>query len=246
MKRISVIVGLCLVAVVAFSAVAAGSASAKEVLFKFTNGNIANGGTFTSVSGISILATANATVECEKDTNEGSFTNAHLGIVTVLFEGCKLKTLLGNFVCTTAGKIAGHITLEKWEFHLGLAEPGDIPAILVLVPGGSFKFSCEVATVTVTGTGVIGALQNIKGEAAKVGEKVSEANLVYANNGKAGEQKYTKFIFSLGGGTVEKLNLEAENSITKSKEKASQESSDTLSKFTNSAKEATELELVEG
>jgi len=254
MKRISVIVGLCLVAVVAFSAVSAAVASAEpmEYLFQLKKAGSTFPGSFTGKGGAAELQTAGAKIKCTSstvDTGGGVLETAHLGTVTVLFEGCKLETILGNFECTTAGAAKGHIVLEKWVFHLGGIEVGteSRPGILILVPGEKFEFSCEVATVKVTGKGVIGELQTITGGVPQLNTAYSSLNLVFANSGTTGVQKYKKFLISLGGGTLVEgsgLQLEAENSLTKTKESAAQISSTSLEGFKNSAGEATEIELV--
>jgi len=252
MKRISVIVGLCVVAVVAFSAVSAAVASAEpmEYLFQFTKAGSAFPGSFTGKGGAAELQTANAKVKCTSstvETGKGVLENAHLGTVTVLFAGCKLETVVGNFECTTAGAIKGHITLEKWVYHLGGIEVGteSRPGILILVPEEKFEFSCEVATVKVTGKGVIGELQTLAKTVPQLNVAYPSLNLVFENSGTTGVQKYKKFLISLGS-LVEGsgLQLEAENSLTKTKESAAQISTTSLEGFKNSAGEATEIELV--
>jgi len=247
MKRISMILGVCLVALVAFSAVAAAGASAKEVLFKLTSGSFP--ATFTSKGGLAKLVTVGGTeVVCETVTNKGTLEDAHLGKVTILFEKCTTKTILGTFTCTTPvtpkeNESKGHITITNALFHLGLADPGPVPAILVLLPGGEIKFSCEIGEVKVTGEGVTGALQKTNGEVPKIGEAVSAANLVYEQTSN-GKQKYTKFLLSLKSEELMESHLTSE--IFGTKEEAAQVSNDTLEKFENSAKGATSIELVEG
>lgn len=87
--------------------------------------------------------------------------------------------------------------------HLGLADPGFVPAVLLLVPSG-FKFTCELfgikATVLVRGN-VIGKIAS-----PAVGAD-SELLKLEFNQTSAGHQEFTTFL--LGGQTLTNQTEEA-------------------------------------
>lgn len=143
---------MCFAAVLAFSAVAVGSASATELLASAASGS------FKAVGGEAKLFGAGE-VKCSSTTTSGTFEDAHLGKITVLFEGCKV----GSIVCTgTKDTISGHITFEG-TYHIDLARSGPTgephAAILVLIPVGSnVIFNCPLlGNIEVKGS-VIGLL----------------------------------------------------------------------------------------
>jgi hypothetical protein len=263
MKRISTIVGLCLIAVVAFSAIGAATASATPptLLLKLTSGTFP--AEFTSkspTSNVATLTTANGnTVKCTKVDNEGTLENAHLGKVTILFLECSTTILGHTGPCGNVPTMPKMITLANAVFHLGstLKEKGvegsAVPGVLVLIPGGTFSFKCtEIpiiteTTITVTGEGIAGLLQTTSGGTPKVKEKLPAGNLVYEEGAKTGEQKYTEFLLPLESNKLMTgLQLKSENSFEKKLENSAQASVDTLEKFTNSEGKATEVELEEG
>jgi hypothetical protein len=246
MKRIR-IVGLCLMAVFAFSAIAVSSASASEILFEFTKGNIAEGGTFTSKGETSskLQTLGGSTVTCTQVRDTGSFLSAHLGLALILFLGCTTIIFGGTHTCTTSGQPSGHIHLLNLVFHLGLAHLGSnttIPAIIILLPSAGVEFNCEVGNVKVTGN-VIGALQKTNGEQAPINTPEKEVNLVYKLK-STGMQELTEILMSLNGGALTTAHLTTED-LLETKE-SGQESSDTLEGFKNSKGEETEIKLVEG
>jgi hypothetical protein len=110
MKRFR-IVGLCLMAVFAFSAIAASAASAAlpEWLGKFPT-------KFTSHSGEAVLKVSTSKVKCASSTNSGQITNAKEGTVVVTFSGCKLS---GTFPCTSGGG-AGPEQIITSTLNMGL------------------------------------------------------------------------------------------------------------------------------
>jgi hypothetical protein len=228
------IIKLCLVAlaaVFALSVVAASGASAAEVLF---SSNVIGAG-FSSHGGVGhLVASGGTAVECKKVTNKGTFTDQHLGKVEILFEECTEELFKGT--CTSEGAtIPGHITLEI-EWHLGLADPGNLPAILMLVK--LLKIKCSLGNIEVRGS-VIGQLRS-KGVAVKVGEKLKEAELVFEQT--SGKPKYKEFLLSLAGGALDKAELEA-NVLGGGFKESAEETTDTLNEFTTTSKE---VELIEG
>jgi hypothetical protein len=252
MKRMTLIIGMCLVSVVAFSAISAASAFAEEpmpYLFKFSKGEANEGGTFTSKGGHAELRTEATKVECESTKNNGTFSKtvgAHLGTVTVEFEKCTSD----GFKCENE---KGDIVLNGWEYHLGAGFDPElnrwIPAILILIKEKEFTFVCAgIITVHVKGTGVVGALYK-HGTTEPLGlkEAVSEADLVFQSEKSSKPPKllFSHFYFPLTKEEVGELPFEAESSLTKKFEAAEQKSTDTLEKFENSKKEPVTVELVE-
>lgn len=159
MKRIS-IVGLCLAAVFAFSAMAASSASAVPLLLlaQPAGGGSIAGVTFLSESTLAPQLTTHGghLVDCTHATNFGKFLSSTLGDVLIRFLNC--KTLNPELAC---GEI--HLPLATTSFHLGLAHltinEGRIPAILILLNKDAL-FTCGAGAVHILVLGsVIGALK---------------------------------------------------------------------------------------
>lgn len=157
MKRIS-IVGLCLMAVFAFSAGAASSASAAPglLLARVAGGGSIAGVSFLSSAGVSQLFTHDGhEISCKDATNRGLWLSPTLGDILIQFLGC---TAAGGLVsCTDI-----HLPLGGTTFHLGLAHlsstVGKIPAIVVLL-NKDVNIECSgLAKVLVLGA-VIGAFQ---------------------------------------------------------------------------------------
>jgi hypothetical protein len=162
MKRIS-IAGLCLMAVCVFSAGAASSASAAELLARPAGGGSIAGVTFLSSATLPLLTTIGGSlIHCKDATNHGLFLSATLGNILIRFLGCSTK-VIGNEPCNSAGAVAGEIHLPlSTLFHLGLAHltgatPG-VPAAVILL-GKNIVINCtSLVTVEVRGA-VIGAFQ---------------------------------------------------------------------------------------
>jgi hypothetical protein len=165
MKRIISIVGLCLAAVFAFSAVAASSASAEPLLLL---ARIAHGGSVENVTFLSeailplLLTHGGKEIHCKHAINHGLFINSTLGRVLIQFLGCTAPSPLGGRVnCSTPNSGTGeiHIPLSTL-FHLGLAHltllKGKIPAAVILI--GDVKITCLTETILVLGN-VIGAFK---------------------------------------------------------------------------------------
>jgi len=170
MKRIS-IVGLFLAAVFAFSAMAASSASAADLLAQVHGGGSIVGVTFLSTATLPRLITHNGSeIHCKHATNHGLFLTATLGNILIRFLGCTTANPFGGRLpCQTtgAGKEEIHLTLSTL-FHLGLAHlvlPGGtvhrLPAAVILL-GKTIVINCEEgivkAKIEVLGS-VIGALR---------------------------------------------------------------------------------------
>jgi hypothetical protein len=245
MKRIR-IVGLCLMAVFAVSAVAASGSSAASLLFKATNGNIVGGG-FESLGGLSFLKTLGGSeVHCKHVDNHGKFTSSTLGEVLILFLGCSTNVFGSSVKCHNSGTEDIHLPLATTLFHLGLAHDGtniSIPAIDILLDK-AVSFKCSIGTITVSGDAV-GELEAPLGTQAPLNAPEKEISLVYKES-SAGMQLLTEFLMPEGGLVKHHLTSLVENGLGgKETIESAETSTDTLSNFTNSAGEATEIELVE-
>ncbi|HEV3318537.1 MAG TPA: hypothetical protein VG053_02250 [Solirubrobacteraceae bacterium] len=251
------IVGLCLVAAFAFSAVAVASASATEVLFELKKGSFP--ATFISEGGKSKLTTtAGSEIECQSvvdsgtigSATEGSGKTAHLGTVSIKFKNC--RSVSPNVECKSTGANPEEIILPSAEFHLGLLVPGaeaEKPGVLFLLPGatvgnplgGKFTFKCSLASVEVKGD-VVGKLEG------GIEEFQKESIVVF--NQAAGVQKFKEFLLSLTSPENELMSgqhLTTKTTLFTTEEAESGETSvDTLKEFKNSASEVTEIKLVRG
>jgi len=185
MKVIRVI-GLCLAALFAFSAVAASSASATDLLFKPASGGFPYLALALNSIESKLETTNGSTISCEVIHVEVTITDAHLGFVHVLWLGCKESVF--SSACHSPGQASGRILLLAL-FHLGLGHRGTelkVPAVLVLVPAG-FEIECAVK-ITVKGS-VIGEI--------KIPTKTLEENVpIIFKQVAAGKQDMTEFLLS--------------------------------------------------
>jgi hypothetical protein len=179
MKRIG-ITGLFLAAVFAFSAGAASSASAAELLAKPAGGGSIAGTTFLSSVTLPLLTTSGSLIHCKHATNHGLFLSPTLGNILIRFLECTTTGLFGETLkckTTNAGTGEIHLSLETL-FHLGLAHltptVGKIPAAVILL-GKVIKIECEGINVEVRGN-VIGALQR-NGAAVPLNTAIKDVNL---------------------------------------------------------------------
>jgi len=169
MKRIS-IVGLCLMAVFAFSAGIASSASAGELLARIPGGGSVVGVTFLSKAELPLLITHNnSRIHCKDAINLGHFLTSSLGDILIQFLGCTL--VVTGQSCKSLGAAAGeiHLPLATTLFHLGLAHltstVGKIPAVLILL-NKDVHIECgepPLATLILVLGAVIGALRSDEG-----------------------------------------------------------------------------------
>jgi len=241
MKRIIGMAGLCLVAVFAFSAVAASGASAADLLFKLPAGQ-----SFPLLlagldENLSFLETANkSTIECNKAHIHVLIEDAHLGKIHVLWLECQNK-ILGTEPCWSAGEGRGKTLpdiLFSGTFHLGLAHLGTetkIPAVLVLVPAG-FEVICDVLggeqKIPVTGN-VIGKIEN------EVNKQLASTTISFNKGSTAGSQELTEFLLSKLSNEELMTGQFLESTVLGKKEHSNEQAKGTLSKGT----ETVELEL---
>jgi hypothetical protein len=246
-------------AVVAISAVAAATAMAvpPELLLKLTVG--AFPATFKSKGGVATLKTANGnTITCDKVDNQGTFENAHLGKVTILFLECETTILGHTGPCGNEGS-ENMITLPGWVTHFGTTlkekgvEASAVPGALILLPGSKFSVTCTEVPIIgevkigVTGEGIAGLIKTVAGETPIINEDYSALELVYEEGAAAGSQKYTEFLLPLESNKLMTgLQLKCENNFEKKLENCAQTSVDTLEEFKNAAGEATNVEIIEG
>jgi len=192
MKRIGII-GLCFAAVLAFSVVAVGSASASEVLFSSATG------TFEAKGGSAELNGASK-VECLTTTSTGTIETKHLGKLKVTFEKCSTLFFGNRKECTgtkPASGTKGNIIFEG-PFHLGLSrkvstEAGHAAILVLATPATEFECT-EVGTVKVTGS-VIGLLQTKAGTPLEPGGGLLNSLTVFKGPGTKQEDK--EFLLSL-------------------------------------------------
>lgn len=167
MKRIR-FVGLCLMAVFAFSAMAASSASAAPGLLLARiapNGGSPAGVSFLSLGLLALLTThSGKLVDCKHFRDHGLFLSPTLGDLLIYFLNCSAAGT--TFECNSEGETGGNIHLPlSTLFHLGLAHLtltlGRFPAVVILLTK-EVNFECGEpplnAKVLVLGA-VIGALQ---------------------------------------------------------------------------------------
>ncbi len=194
------IVMTSLFAVFALCAVAASSASAKEILFELPSGQ-SYPVLFLSHAGEAKLVTEGGQeIKCTAVTNHGHIENAHLGTVGIVFTGCSTKIIV-TLKCQTAGAAKGEIVLPGGAFHLGLEHTGSsstVPALLFLLPEESgkrqFTFECGGSSVVVTGD-VLGLLEVLGGGRPVSGTQYSTALVSFKQSG--GKQNSTEFLLSL-------------------------------------------------
>jgi hypothetical protein len=262
MKHISIIIGMCLVAVVSFSAIAAASAFAEEpmpYLMLFSKGDPNEGGTFTSTGATKdIFQTKESTFECENSTNTGEFEKElgrHLGKVTVVLKKCKAS----GFNCGNEGS-SENVTLLKWLWHLVAGfDPRLnrwIPALLLLIGAskenhestGEFEFTCAgIVKIRVKGKSLTGALYKTGTETPlELGESLEKADLVLQGESpKSLKLLFSKVFFPLQKTEETESTFEAETSLTKKLEPAEIIARDTLEKIENAKKEKVSVELAE-
>jgi hypothetical protein len=256
MKRIG-IVGLCLMAVFALSAMAASSASAAPglLLARIQGGGSPAGVTFLSSGGLAQLWThSGKEIHCKDVTNHGLFLSSTLGDLLIRFLGCTTPNPLGGerFKCNTAGAGTGeiHLPLGLTSFQLGLAHltitVGRIPAALILLEK-DVKIICGggLAEVLVLGA-VIGALRLDEGSHEPIPlEKPFNTALLSFEQTANGLQHLRLFLFE------DKLNSYDLDALTKEglthipAELASEVANALLDLFRNAAGEHINLELFE-
>jgi hypothetical protein len=205
MKTIRLL-GACLTAILALSAIAAASASA-EILFEEPAGGFPQTFAVDNAGAAIHLETASGVVasctswSTNEKTGRGSIETAHLGKVKLALLGCKGTVLNMNVPCQSTGAKEGEIVVAS-TFHIGLALP-EKKAAVVLLPE-NWTFTCLGVKVVVTGD-VIGLLENGGGEHVVVGEKREELYLKFFQ--KKGVQEQLEFELSLGGGLMKELDL---------------------------------------
>ncbi len=194
MKRIR-IVGLCLVAMFALSAVAAASASAEEPEYmtcvKMKGGNyekgcgekvlagsgkaelepVASKTKFTSKSKAATFTIGTHKVTCKKDTDEGEFTTPGYDKEKITFSGCILDGNKKN-PCESEGAPSGTIVTKELISQLVLLDEAETKVGVVLVGehlGEWAKFGCGSEEFSLVGA-VLGSIEN-----NKKGEKITFA-----------------------------------------------------------------------
>jgi hypothetical protein len=245
MKIVRLLV-LCLTAMLALGATIASSASAEELLFKATRGTVVGGG-FTMLSGLMFLRTLGGSeVHCSHVDGHGKFTSTTLGEMLVLMLGC-VTNVFGSLVkCHNSGTEDIHLPLATTLFHLGLAHDGSntsIPAVDILLDQ-AVSFKCSIGTITMSGD-LIGALEQPLGTEEPLNTPEKETQLVFKES-SSGMALLTEFLMPGVGLVNQHLTLTVENGIGgKETIESAETSTYTLGNFTNSAGEATEIEITD-
>jgi hypothetical protein len=252
MKRISNILGLCLIAAMAISAIAASGASAEPLLLvKLTKGEFPvfyalktdGSDTFETESGFKIT--------CTKTEGDGSFETAHLGFILLEMNGCEADAPFNGGMCNTveASPKEGLVMLDDWVDHFGGTRLGagkEVPGLLLLT-NAKFEIECHtilgVVKAAVTTPGTVGRLQTAGGELPKVNIPLKAYNIEY--KGEKGVQEYKEFLFPLKNNELVTYNPKArvEGGAEQS---VGLTTTAHIEKFENSKHEVTEVEIVEG
>jgi hypothetical protein len=197
--RITRLALAALFAVLAFSAMAASSASAFHPLFITQSGKEL---LFSGLGGKATLRSANGgVVECEKTLIHGFAlhlsTLAHR--ILLLFEGkCELVSPI-KAACSNQGT---HITLKLLLGELGLLTATNHKVLILLAPASgteSAKFECGIAgEIAVTGA-IVGEIPEINAKGVNQYNKpLTEMEQVFESVGKNSEKQAIQEIFLLG------------------------------------------------
>jgi hypothetical protein len=169
---------VALVAVFAFSAVAASAAMATPPEFSKT------GVKFTSSGGEAKLKSPAGTVKCTSISNSGKITGSKTGEVVVTFSGCKITIAGIESACENVS--AGTIETKKLEMELGWVEKATLKVGVALKPKSGTelaKFKCKTSPemeLTIKGS-VIGGITPTETETKKF-------TLAFAESVPAGKQ----------------------------------------------------------
>lgn len=217
LKRFRV-VGLCLVAVFAVSAVASASASAALPEFVPSTKQ-----TFTSTSGVSTLAAGAFTITCEKDTNAGEITGAKtVGKVVVKFTKCTIKVLF-TFECKSKGAANGEIVTNALKGTLGYIEGYGSGVGLKLEPETASEYTN--GEIECAGSNKVKVTGAVIGEVTPINTSSTKGELIFKRTGtkqESGEEieiehvryEHVKLMSSLNGGTAGPAAEETTDKIT--------------------------------
>jgi hypothetical protein len=154
--------GLAFLAIFALSAVATATASAEE-LPSLLPTPVAGAKYTSKAAGNSTLeSSVGSKVVCTAATNEGEFTSATTGVVTVDFTGCKAEIGGGKSACTSPGDAKETILLvgAGTQFVDVLLANVLKLGLLVLIPALLLQFTCGLIKVLVLGP-VIGEAESL-------------------------------------------------------------------------------------
>jgi hypothetical protein len=251
MKHGASTIVMCLIAVIVSGMILAAQASAEvpmKYLFLFAGSGSVTAGTFTAKGGVAEFKAKESTVECASSTDSGTFTNAHLGKITVVLEKCKTS----SFNCGNEGSNE-KLILKNWEWHLVAAFDSETktwgPGVLLLIPGKEFSFTCAgIVHVKIVGTGIVGGLfKTGTTEALPLDESRSSIDLDFQGEKGASPIKllYSATFFPLTEEEIGELKIEIETNLTKKLEAGEFTWKNTIEGFRNSGEITEELELVE-
>lgn len=189
MERLKVrglyLVGLCLLSV--FVLGVTGSASAANLLFVPHSGIYPYH--FSGKGGGSTLETVGKSAITSSEVHVlGAVTSPTLGLIHLVFLGSKEKATTapcGNVGAPSAGIILAGGLL----FHFGLAHPGDIPAILILIHK-EIEFTCEALGIKVP----VKVKGQVIGEIISPALKAASLSLKVKFTQAAGKQNFNSFL----------------------------------------------------
>jgi hypothetical protein len=212
MKRIQII-GLCMAAVFAFSAIAAASAFAEPEFVAKAGQTFPKH--FTSRGGSAQLATVGGSeIECTSTLDLGrilpvpSTTKSMLGDIKFTFHKCSIVKGVGSGTeCNSTGEPKGLITTPLYVFHLGKLK--ELTAgkkhVLILLLVTNTKFSCGIIGVTVEGNLVGVFPEENAAKEKQFNEFRNSVEVVF--KGAAGKQEFKEFEFTLPPETKTGLTL---------------------------------------
>ena len=122
--KVTRLVGLAVVAILAVGAMAASTALASTPEFKV----LPLGPKFTTTSGVSVLAAATDTVTCAGDTSTGEITSMDtVGRVVVKYTGCQINTATcsAKIKSLPTGGHAGEIVVNTVKGRLGTVKTSE-------------------------------------------------------------------------------------------------------------------------
>ncbi len=198
---------LAFVAVLAMSAVASSTASAKTTMPELVNlaGTLPVKTGFTSTSGESTFETKSGeSVKCKADTNKGKVTGNSTDEAEIKFTGC--SAVSGLLKCKTKGAAAGEIVLKvKSELvWLDKAEEADPGEDLILPSEG----------VTIECTGLASETLKVKGSTLCPITPFNTFTTMFTLTCKATKGLQEPSLYFLGGKEIEDIT-ETEGSGTK-------------------------------
>jgi hypothetical protein len=232
MQRIKLL-GLAVLAVFAFSAVASAVASA-EIMPPLM---LPGAGTTFTIKGLGepILVRENGEkIKCKKSTGSGEATSDSLGNFKILFEECKSEPL--STTCTGLGNTTGTI-LTEGEYHFRWLLAEKTKPHLVLLPK-HVHFSCSLLLFLVLGCVASKDLEKDNGTALLENELVE---LFLVKLTQAGAVNSPSEVDTANGEGMEACGLKVKKGSEEKEEKGGEEASGVIEEFMSGGKKVSIL-----